>query len=63
MSKEPLSPCPFCDSEDVNLKLLGDAEMAIACNHCLAVGPLAGCEDDAIEFWNERHDGVDADNW
>ena len=51
---EKLKPCPFCGSEDVELKRYGKL-FGVECNHCYQPSwTYYVYKDKAIEAWNRR---------
>jgi hypothetical protein len=55
------SPCPFCgqtagDNQE-HLTIDGDERFCVECQRCFCGGPMADSPNDAVSFWNERHDG------
>lgn len=54
MSKSELLSCPFCGSDNVEMKLtLGDLRL-VECGSCFAHGPPMFEPADAVAAWNER---------
>ena len=51
-----LKPCPFCGCKDVLRWHVGhyDKPWIVECVGCLADGPHADTEKEAIELWNRR---------
>jgi Lar family restriction alleviation protein len=49
---ESVEPCPFCGSEDCAAE--GIISWAVDCRECLARGPFADTEAEAITAWNTR---------
>lgn len=52
-----LLPCPFCGSNDIEIKKVGDwacTAMATACNSCDMEGPPSSEIEEAKRLWNKR---------
>ena len=59
---QKLKPCPFCDSEYVNVNrhlymmeygcAMGD--LFVKCENCGGCGPSKDSEEEAIKAWNRR---------
>lgn len=49
-------PCPFCQSREISLVVLGEKQtpVLIHCDACGAAGPLAHTTEQFIERWNNR---------
>ena len=49
-----IEPCPFCESEDVKLRLQGDPTRPyyVECEICKARGPRRYWPKDALNIWN-----------
>ena len=53
---EKLKPCPFCGSEDVELKRYGKL-FGVECNHCYQPSwSYYTTKRKALEKWNSRED-------
>jgi hypothetical protein len=55
-----MKPCPFCFSDGRVQRMrgvAGESMFAIACTNdqCLAVGPLASTETEAVKKWDSRN--------
>jgi Lar family restriction alleviation protein len=48
-----LLPCPFCGASLAELQL-APAPFSFECPDCLAAGPQADSEREAVELWNTR---------
>jgi Lar family restriction alleviation protein len=55
-----IKPCPFCKSDDVDLSSCGGFkdgdEYWVMCMNCLAEGPVARSEEEAVLPWNKISD-------
>ena len=54
---EPLKPCPFCGSADVEVttcELVDDIRYWVICNNCCASSDITYEKEKAIEKWDER---------
>lgn len=51
-----IKPCPFCKCNPLRAWRIGvyDKPWFVECPKCLASGPHAETEEDAIELWNMR---------
>lgn len=51
-----LKPCPFCNCSQIMTWHIGhyDKPWVAECTRCLADGPHADTEEQAIEYWNKR---------
>ena len=47
-----VSPCPFCNHDDVEIGEVSISEFAVDCPECRAIGPICGDVMDAIAKWN-----------
>lgn len=47
-----LSPCPFCGSTEVELRVYDNRPSKVVCLNCKAVGPCDNSDRYAIAFWN-----------
>ena len=52
-----LRNCPFCGKDDLTISVM---KRWITCGDCLAMGPSALTESEAIAAWNARVDPVKA---
>ena len=52
-----VSPCPFCNHDDVEIGEVSISEYAVECNECRCIGPIEGDIMGAIAAWNRapRH--------
>ena len=48
-------PCPFCKGDSKTAWRMGD-HWRVQCDRCLAYGPAAPTEAEAIRLWNGRRD-------
>ncbi|MHA1685336.1 MAG: Lar family restriction alleviation protein [Candidatus Heimdallarchaeaceae archaeon] len=65
MTKYRILPCPFCGSEEIEIRTIDTKDkegypMAVICIHCAAQGPMEYCANTrtpgkAIDVWNERY--------
>lgn len=46
-------PCPFCGSNQVDLRYNGEKHFFIACLSCKAEGPITNFRTSAKEYWNK----------
>ena len=55
---DELMYCPFCGREGSLIVEQRDEDFFVIChnadNGCLACGPVAGSEEEAIKLWNRR---------
>jgi len=56
---EKISPCPFCDSNNVIIETThknadGVASHSVVCNDCGASGSICDSKSTAILYWNDR---------
>lgn len=53
---EKAKPCPFCNCSQIMTWHIGhyDKPWVAECPRCLADGPHADTEKEAIELWNRR---------
>ncbi len=49
-----LLPCPFCQSDDVEVHYEGSGDYSVMCGNCLSCGPFAFDNRAAIAAWNNR---------
>jgi Lar family restriction alleviation protein len=58
-----ISPCPFCGSSNVGAY----QKSFVQCRNCIATGPMADDEQEAIGLWNTRtgtvYNGKTAEEW
>ena len=66
MSKDNLSPCPFCGNNNGNIRIrrMGNKGYRVVCGNCGACGPYVAVKDwhdnrmiaqgQAIKAWNDR---------
>ena len=45
--------CPFCEDSDVGMYKQKDGKCYVECFECEANGPIASCESEAVEKWND----------
>ena len=52
-----LKPCPFCGCDKVMTWHVGhrDLPWMVECTGCMAEGPWAKTEKEAMELWNRRY--------
>ncbi len=53
-----ISPCPFCDSEDISCYKDYLFMYIVKCNQCGAHGEPHYTLDYAIKYWNDRADEI-----
>ncbi|WP_421867380.1 EAL domain-containing protein [Motiliproteus sp.] len=54
MSRPKLT-CPFCQQPDSRVQATERHRYQVCCPHCLATGPTADSEDQALSFWRSIH--------
>lgn len=54
MTAEPLKPCPWCQSTNIEIWRTNLGKAFVNCNNCLGSGPYASKETEAIAAWNRR---------
>ena len=57
---DKLKPCPFCGSE---AKLANAVAHYVRCDTCMAFGPTALDDTEAIKLWNTRKEEKEAYNY
>jgi Lar family restriction alleviation protein len=54
-----IKPCPFCGSKSVEYYWEEDYERCYAsCDTCDSQGPYGNDEENAVELWNNRNNGL-----
>lgn len=58
MTESELRPCPFCGSENLEVRDVPFVGYAVTCwnDNCLVRGPSRGKAEEAIEAWNKNFD-------
>lgn len=55
-----MKQCPFCKSKDILIRSIDesfkDPPFWVECMECMATGPEAGTEDEAVELWDNREE-------
>lgn len=51
---EKIKPCPFCGHEDSTIENPTAGGFFVRCTWCIAEGPIAYTEQNAINNWNTR---------
>lgn len=62
---ETIKPCPFCGSENLEVRNVPFVGYAVTCwnSNCLVRGPSRGKAEEAIEVWNKVWSRRAKDDW